>query len=112
MKYVAIFLIGFIALTFGCAGPYTFGKPIEQAKLDQIVFGKTNGQQLVSILGQPNKIEPGKSGEEKYIYYYYHDKPNYWWRLDNEQAQRLEVTVAGGVVQRMSMVGQGISEVK
>lgn len=112
MRYVAIFLIGFMALTLGCTGPYTLGKPIEQGKLDQIVLGKTNGEQLVSILGQPNKKEPMKSGEEKYIYYYYQDKPNPWWRLSDQEEQRLEVIMASGIAQRIGFVQRGIAETK
>ncbi len=111
MRYAAIALIGVMILAAGCAAPYTFGKQIDQGKMNQIVLGKTNTDQLVSILGKPNKIEPVKAGVENYVYYYYQDKPTHWYKLNDAEEQRLIVTLASGTVQRINLVQQGIDEV-
>ncbi len=109
MKYAAILLVGLLALTMGCGRPYTVGKHLDQAKVGQITPGTTTAGQVESLLGKPEKVEP-TAGGQKYIYYYYQEKPAPWYRLTDVEQQRLEVTMAGGVVQRVNIVQQGINK--
>ncbi len=104
-KIVAVFVIGLMAVIVGCGKPYVVGKPVNEAKLAQIQLGKSTADQVVSILGKPEKVEPAPAGGEKYIYYYYQDKPTRFWRVSDVQEQRLEVTLKGGIVERVNLVG-------
>jgi outer membrane protein assembly factor BamE (lipoprotein component of BamABCDE complex) len=110
MKYVAVLFIGLMAFILGCGKPYTKGKPISQEKIAQINLGKSDSSQVVSILGKPDKVEPGKPGEEKYIYFYYQDKPTHFWRVNDVKQQRLEVTLNRGIAQRVNLVEQDVNK--
>ncbi len=112
MKYVAVLFVCLMAFILGCGQPYTKSKPINQEKIAQINLGKSDANQVVSIMGKPDKVEPGKPGEEKYIYYYYQDKPTYFWRVNDVTEQRLEVTMSGGVAQRVNLVEQDVNKVR
>ncbi len=105
MKILAVLFICLMVAIAGCQ-TYTKGTPITKEKVTQIQLGKTNAAQVVSILGKPDKVEPGQAGTEKYIYNYYQDKPSKWYKIDEITQQKLEVTLAGGVAQRISMVEQ------
>jgi outer membrane protein assembly factor BamE (lipoprotein component of BamABCDE complex) len=106
MKYVAVVFICLTAFILGCGQPYTVGKAVNQEKISQIDLGKSNADQVVSVLGKPDEVERGIPGEEKYIYRYYQDRPTHWWRINEVQEQRLEVTLKEGIAQRVNLVEQ------
>jgi outer membrane protein assembly factor BamE (lipoprotein component of BamABCDE complex) len=110
MKYTAILLMVFMAVTMGCAQTYTVGNHVDLANVGQITPGKTTADQVVSILGKPEKVEPSGSGSEKYIYYYYREKPAPGYRLADVEQERLEVSIMDSVVQRVNLVQQRIEK--
>ncbi len=112
MKHVAVLFICLMAFILGCGQPYTKGKPVNQEKIAQINLGKSNGDQVVAILGKPDKVEKAIPGEEKYIYYYFQDKPTHFWRVNDVTEQRLEVTLKGGVAQRVNLVEQDTAKAR
>ncbi len=67
-KVVAVLVIGLMVLIVGCGKPYVKGKPVDEAKIAQIQLGKSTTNQVVSLLGKPEKVEPVPGGE-KYIYF-------------------------------------------
>ncbi len=110
MKYWAILLMVSMAVTMGCAQTYSVGKHFDMANVSQITPGATTADQLVSLLGKPEKVEPMGSGGEKYIYYYYQEKPAPGYRLADVEQQRLEVSMMNSVVQRVNLVQQRIDK--
>ncbi len=110
MKYWAIPLMVFAAVTIGCAQNYSAGRHFDLANVSQITPGKTTADQLVSLLGKPEKVSPSASGGEKYIYYYYQEKPAPGYRLADVEQQRLEVSMMNSVVQRVNLVQQRIDK--
>ncbi len=111
-KVAAVIFICLMAFIVGCAKPYTVGKPVTEAKIAQIQLGKSTADQVVSILGKPDKVEPGQPGQERYIYFYYQDKPTKFWRVNDVTQQRLEVTLNGGIAQRVNLVEEDTAKAR
>jgi len=110
MRYLTIILILVVGFTFSCAAMVTKGRPVGKAQMDQIALGETRVEKLTQILGEPDKKETVKPGEEKYIYSYYQLIPH-WWTKDEVQEQKLEVTVVDGVVTKYNLRGDAVAPI-
>jgi len=111
MRYVAIVLILVAGFTFSCASMETKGRPITKDQIAQLAVGETKAEKLTQIFGEPEKKEMVQSGEEKYIYSYYQLIPH-WWTVNEVQQQKLEVTVADGVVTKFNLRGDEINPIR
>ncbi len=111
MKKIGL-LILLLCFCFSCSPTIREGRMIDKAKLDQIAPGKTDTKKLVSTLGEPERVIKGKAGEEKYVYRFYQSVPTHWYNLDRVDAQRLEVTVNNGVVERYQILGTDLTKIE
>ncbi len=111
MRFIAIALVFSMLLVTSCAYSIQQGRPLDRAKISQIVPGQTKSDTLVATLGKPDRVLPLNSGEEKYIYNYYEDAYRHWWTLNKGATQRLEASVVNGVVQKISLIDQSIARV-
>jgi outer membrane protein assembly factor BamE (lipoprotein component of BamABCDE complex) len=109
MRYVAILLILLLGLTFSCA-TITQGKPIDRAKMNQLMAGQTKVEKVVEVFGQPDKVERLATGEEKYTYRYYQEIPRIL-RKNEITKQQLDVIVGDGVVKKYDLAEEGVRPV-
>ena len=98
MRYLTIFLVLAVGLTFGCASTTYEGRRIDRAKVEKLTAGETKVEQVEEMFGKPDRIEQLTSGEENYIYEYCRKNPE-WFTIDDLDAQKLEVFVRDGVLQ-------------
>lgn len=110
MKYLLLLMIPVIAFSVGCGKPYMVGTPIDKAKVDQIIPGKTPEAKVVEMFGQPATKEAVAAGGMKYVYNYYSEEPRFWTK-NVVQKTRLEVFTKDGVVQRYEIKKEGIDSV-
>jgi hypothetical protein len=107
MKYAILLLVLLISFSFGCGKPYMVGKPIEKAKLDQIVPGTTPEAKITEMFGNPEKKEMMGGGQMKYVYSYFYGEPRFW-TLDVMEKTTLEVITKNGVVVKYDLNKQTI----
>ncbi len=98
MKYLTIFLVFAVGLTFSCASTTYEGRRIDRAKVEKLTAGETKVDQVEEMFGKPDRIEQLSSGESDYIYEYCRKNPE-WYTIDDLDAQKLEVFVKEGVLQ-------------
>ena len=110
MRYVAILLILLLGLTFSCA-TITQGRPIDRAKMNQLIAGQTKVEKVVEVFGQPDKVERLATGEEKYIYRYYQEIPHIWTKNEIVKEQ-LDIIVADGVVKKYDLAGEAVGKIE
>ena len=111
MKYLLLVLIPVIAFSVGCGTPYVVGKPIEKAKVDQMVPGTTKEDKVMEMFGQPEKKEMTPAGETKYTYSYFEVTPRFFWK-DREQKNILEVYTKNGTVLKYDFRREGVSRAR
>jgi len=97
MKYWMLVLVPVIAFSIGCGKPITMGTPIDKAKLEQLVPGKTPEAKVTELFGQPFKKEIVSGDMAKYTYTYYEEHPRIF-REDVWTKQILNVYTQGGLV--------------
>jgi len=110
MKSLKLLVILWVALGLGCGTPYIVGKPIDKAKVDQIVPGTTTESKVVELFGQPTKTESVATGETKYIFSYFEEQPRIWTK-NKVIKQTLEVYTRNGVVQKYELKKEGVDKV-
>jgi outer membrane protein assembly factor BamE (lipoprotein component of BamABCDE complex) len=98
MRYLTIFLIFAVGLTFSCASTTYEGRRIDRAKVEKLTAGETKVEQVEEMFGKPDRIEELSSGESNYIYEYCRKNPE-WYTIDDLDAQKLVVVVKDGVLQ-------------
>ena len=98
MRYLTIFLIFAVGLTFSCASTTYEGRSIDRAKVEKLTAGETKVEQIEEMFGKPDRIEELSSGESNYIYEYCRKNPE-WYTIDDLDAQKLVVVVKDGVLQ-------------
>ncbi len=98
MKYLTVFLVFAVGLTFSCASATYEGRRIDRAKVETLTAGETKVDQVEEMFGKPDRIEQLSSGESDYIYEYCRKNPE-WYTIDDVDAQKLEVFVKDGVLQ-------------
>lgn len=110
MRYVAILLMLLLGLTFSCAQTITQGRPIDRAKMNQLVAGQTKVEKVVGVFGQPDKVERLATGEEKYIYRYYQEIPRVWTKNEIVKEQ-LDIIIGDGLVKKYDLSAEGVGKV-
>ena len=109
MRYVVILLVLLLGLTFSCA-TITQGRPIDRAKMNQLIAGQTKVEKVVEVFGQPDQVEKLAAGEEKYIYRYYQEIPRIV-RKNEITKEQLDIIVANGVVKKYDLAKEGVRPV-
>ena len=99
MKLRILVLILLLAFTFGCGPTITQGTRIDAEKRSEVLKGQTTAEQVVGLFGKPEKVEKLPTGGEKYIYSYYYEAYDRWYRPNKYDKQKLEVAIKDGVVQ-------------
>jgi outer membrane protein assembly factor BamE (lipoprotein component of BamABCDE complex) len=110
MRYVAVTLVVLLALTFGCAELIVQGKPIDRAKMNQLVIGQTQTEKVVEVFGKPDRVEKLASGEDRYIYSYSKENPRLF-RVNEVVKQRLDIVIKDNVVQRYDLSAEGVRDI-
>jgi outer membrane protein assembly factor BamE (lipoprotein component of BamABCDE complex) len=98
MRYLTIFLVLAVGLTFSCASTTYQGRRIDPAKVEKLTSGETKVEEVEEMFGQPDRTEELSSGEINYIYEYCRKNPE-WYTIDDLDAQKLEVFLKEGVLQ-------------
>ncbi len=110
MRYIAIPLVVLMALTFGCAQMVVQGKPIDRAKMNQLVPGQTKTEKVVEVFGKPDSVEKIASGGEKYVYQYFQLRPRIF-KVDEVVKERLDIIIKDNMVQRYDLSAEGVQEI-
>lgn len=108
MKFWMLLLIPVIAFSIGCA-PIIMGTPIDKAKLEQLVPGKTPEAKVTELFGQPFKKEMVSGDMTKYTYTYYEENPRIF-RKNVQTKQLLDVYTQGGTVLKYDLRKEGIGD--
>ncbi len=109
MKFWMLLLIPVIAFSIGCGKPIMMGTPIDKAKLDQLVPGKTPEAKVTELFGQPFKKEMVSGDMTKYTYGYYEETPRIF-RKNVQSKQILDVYTQGGTVLKYDLRKEGIGD--
>jgi len=99
MRSIGVLGVLLLVFAIGCGPAIMEGKRIDASHRGNIIKGQTTAAGVVSILGQPAKIEKLPSGVEKYIYQYYKEEYTHWWTLPRYERQKMEVFLSNGIVQ-------------
>jgi outer membrane protein assembly factor BamE (lipoprotein component of BamABCDE complex) len=109
MRFWMLLLIPVIAFSIGCGKPIIQGMPIDKAKLEQLVPGKTPEGKVTEVFGQPYKKEMVSGDTTKYTYTYYEEHPRIWTK-NVQVKQVLDVYTKGGVVEKYDLKKEGIED--
>ena len=107
MRYASLVLLLFLTLALGCGRTYSEGTKIDAEKRSELIKGGTTQAKVLDLFGTPDKIETLPTGGEKYIYEYYDEQYEHWYRLPKYDKQRLEVLIKGTLVQSYTFVREG-----
>jgi hypothetical protein len=107
MRFWMLLLIPVIAFSIGCGKPIMMGTPIDKAKLEQLVPGKTPEGKLAEIFGQPDKKEMVSGGMTKYTYSYYEEHPRIFSKTEQIK-QVLDVYTQKGTVLKYDLRKEGV----
>ena len=99
MRWRILVLVLLLAFAFGCGPSITQGTKIDAEKRSQVLKGQTTAAQVVGLFGKPAKVEKLPTGGEKYIYNYYYEAYDRWYRPHKYDKQKLEVFIKDGIVQ-------------
>ncbi len=108
MRFWMLLLIPVIAFSIGCA-PTIMGTPIDKAKLEQIVPGKTPEGKVTEVFGQPYKKEMVSGDTTKYTYTYYEEHPRIF-RKNVQIKQVLDVYTQKGTVLKYDLRKEGVED--
>ena len=106
LSVASAILVVLLVFMVGCAPTILEGRKIDEAKVKQIVPGKTDAPKVEEAFGKPDKIEKVSSGAENYIYQYRVADPH-WWTIDQTGNQRLDVFIKNGKVQSYKFRQEG-----
>jgi len=99
MRWRILVLVLLLAFAFSCGPSITQGTRIDAEKRSQVLKGQTTAEQVVGLFGKPEKVEKLPTGGEKYIYNYYYEGYDRWYRPHKYDKQKLEVSIKEGIVQ-------------
>lgn len=105
MRVGAIALVLLMVFAAGCAKAVTEGKKIDESRITNLFATCPTPESIVGVFGSPQKVEKTASGEQKFIYTYYHLQPH-WWTMDETEKQELVITTKGTEVMNYRYKGQ------